>query len=64
MTVDGVALKEVEGSTRFAKTEALDVNANDSSLIFAGDIRADSTVEISVDSTGRVLKGDWDLPLQ
>lgn len=63
VTVNGTALADIKGSTNFAKTEELDVNANQSTVVVSGDIPAGATVSVSIDSIGRVTKGDWDFPL-
>lgn len=63
VTADGEALAEVHGSTNFAKTEDLDVNANTSAVVVTGAIADDAQVAVSVDSIGIVVKGDWDFHL-
>ncbi|MBE0611405.1 MAG: hypothetical protein IH609_18630 [Dehalococcoidia bacterium] len=63
VTVNGTALADIKGSTNFAKTEELDVNANQSTVVVSGDIPAGATVSVSIDSIGRVTKGNWDFPL-
>lgn len=63
VTVNGTALTDIKGSTNFAKTEELDVNANQSTVVVGGDIPAGATVSVSIDSIGRVTKGNWDFPL-
>jgi hypothetical protein len=62
-TVDGRPLRDLKGSTNFAKTEDLDVNANQSAVVVGGEIPEGANVSITIDSIGRVVKGAWDFPL-
>ena len=63
VTVDGSSLQDLKGSTNFAKTEDLDVNANQSAVVVGGEIPEGANVSITIDSIGRVVKGAWDFPL-
>lgn len=60
---DDALLKDMRGSTAFAKTEDLDVHANTSTVVVQGSYGPDSTVRIVVDSIGHVISGNWDFPM-
>ncbi|MPZ50285.1 MAG: hypothetical protein GEU75_13475 [Dehalococcoidia bacterium] len=62
-TVDGRAMRELRGSTSFAKTEDLDVNANQSTFVLEGVVNGTSALSLEVDTIGRVVKGKWDFQL-
>lgn len=63
VSADGQSLIDVRGSTSFAKTEELDVNANTSTIVVSGEIPEDATVAVAIDSIGVVVKGQWDFNL-
>lgn len=64
LLADGAPLKEVRGSTNFAKTEDLEVNANSSAVVVAGPVLEPGTlIEVAADSSGTVIAGQWDFAI-
>jgi hypothetical protein len=63
ISANGEILREIRGSTSFAKTEELDVHANTSTVVVQGPVAPEATIKIVVDSIGSVVRGQWDFPV-